>query len=168
MHIQPCRAWSVETWGIWPPRGANQHINFTGSNQPHASRLLECTGLESVGSAMSVTPTTNLLINKFTQSGAIALTTVFTPPAPCLDPTLYPTAPSWAIFSSSCAPYPNSAWFNYQRAASSWYSPGVCPHSYEYVATSIQQLEGGGRITLAVCCPAYVPIGDFQPVSWYL
>ncbi|KAI1334398.1 hypothetical protein F5Y15DRAFT_291964 [Xylariaceae sp. FL0016] len=96
----------------------------------------------------------------FTQKTASALTTVITPKADCTAASAYePTTwagNQWAyqldsgISKETCYP---SSYSDYQYNSGLWYSPGVCPLSYEYVATSIQSSASGPATTLAVCCP---------------
>ena len=95
-------------------------------------------------------------IGKFTQTSGIALTTRFTAPTDCTDADAYSY---WWNTASSCFPSPKFG--SYQESASNslWYSPGVCPYKYNYVATSVQSSGPGGLpITLAICCPPYEAI----------
>ena len=96
----------------------------------------------------------------FTQASAIPLTTLFTPHADCTAASAYEST-TWAgnqwayqldsgISKPTCYP---SSYSDYQYDSGLWYSPGVCPYSYEYVATSVQRPASGNATTLAVCCP---------------
>ncbi|KAI1868231.1 hypothetical protein JX265_007054 [Neoarthrinium moseri] len=91
---------------------------------------------------------------------AIALTTVFTPKSDCTAASAYAST-TWAgnqwayqldsgISKATCYPSSYSA---YQYKSGLWYSPGVCPLSYNYVATSIIRPTSGPATTLAICCP---------------
>ncbi|KAK3719904.1 hypothetical protein LTR37_004027 [Vermiconidia calcicola] len=108
-----------------------------------------------------------------TQTAAIPLTTIFTPPFDCTAPEAYDRTEwagnQWAfqldsgVNTPSCYP---SSYSEYQsNGRRLWYSPGVCPHLYEYVATSIRSAEDAGpATTLAICCPPGVhdaPNGHF-------
>ena len=96
----------------------------------------------------------------FTQTSAIPLTTVLTPSDDCTAASAYEST-EWAgaqrayqldsgINKPSC--YPES-YSEYQYDSGLWYSPGVCPHLYNYVATAVYRPESGPATTLAVCCP---------------
>lgn len=98
--------------------------------------------------------------SSLTQSSTIPLTTVLTPNADCTAPSAYVATP-WAnnqialqldsgFSKSTCYP---SSYGQIQYDSGLWYSPGVCPYSYEYVATSVQRGAGGDATTLAICCP---------------
>lgn len=85
---------------------------------------------------------------------AEALTTLFTPPPDCSNPSAYATTYhsnnhyvyqlDSGIQRPSCYPSGYSSIIE----ASSYFSPGVCPLSYEYVSTSTTR-----GTTIAVCCP---------------
>ncbi|KAK9792852.1 hypothetical protein AB5N19_00124 [Seiridium cardinale] len=96
----------------------------------------------------------------FTQTSASALTTIFTPNSDCTAASAYAST-TWAgnqwayqldsgMSKSTCYPSSFSA---YQYKSGYWYSPGVCPLSYNYVATSINRPTSGPATTLAICCP---------------
>ncbi|GKU08329.1 hypothetical protein FLAG1_08864 [Fusarium langsethiae] len=99
--------------------------------------------------------------NDLTQTSPIPLTTVFTPKDGCTAQTAYSSA-EWsnnqmAYFLdkdgliSSCYP---SGYKSLQRDSNLWYSPGVCPHEYNYAATTISSYTDAPATTFAICCPS--------------
>lgn len=98
----------------------------------------------------------------FTQTSAIPLTTILTPNADCTAASAYVSTfwagNQWAyqldsgIRKPTCYPSDYSA---YQYKSKLWYSPGVCPQSYQYVATSTITHDNAPVTTFAVCCPPY-------------
>lgn len=90
------------------------------------------------------------------------LTRIFTPSPDCTNPSAY-TSSLWAnnqyayqldsgVSKYSCYP---TKYSSLQIDKSSYYSPGVCPLSYEYVATSTARgpAENAAVATYTVCCP---------------
>jgi hypothetical protein len=103
----------------------------------------------------------------FTQAGyagILPLTTIYSPSLDCAAASAYTTS-VWAdkinggdeiaillddgAHISSCYP---SSYSKYQYHTGYYYSPGVCPSSYQYVATSVQSDDSEQPLTLILCC----------------
>jgi hypothetical protein len=98
-------------------------------------------------------------VSSFTQTSSIPLTTIFTPNKDCTDDDAWKTLTGadyvWhelddGILKTTCYP---SSYVKYQYNSNDWYSPGVCPLSYVYVATSVVSQGDEPATTFAVCCP---------------
>jgi hypothetical protein len=111
---------------------------------------------------MHVPPNTKLptALERRATTTVLPLTTVFTPPASCLNaPFTLESSSSgvagfstawrdWGETSSQC--YPHS--FSSLQFTWGWYSPGVCPSGYAIAQTSIPSTAI--KTTQAWCCPA--------------
>lgn len=92
-----------------------------------------------------------------------SLTTTFTPPTTCLEPTFTLTPLGSDIAHTNFSEvsrgvrtecYPSGFWLASPSASlASWYSPGICPLGYFTVEQSID-LEASIQITSATCCPS--------------
>lgn len=88
-------------------------------------------------------------------STPIALTTIFTPPPSCLSTITYDGTSFWQggvrqLGDHGCYPPSFTAIYN------SFYSPGICPHSWTSVGTIFGNditATNGLVLTNAMCCP---------------
>lgn len=83
---------------------------------------------------------------------ALPLTTLFTPPSDCRASSAYWQPGNATSINSTTTCYPQS-WESYQKTANGFYSPGVCPLSYEWPTVSVVPAPDGIPVTQAVCCP---------------
>lgn len=107
--------------------------------------------------AKASTPTTITSSVSLIQNG-IPLVDIFTPPRDCTAASAY--APTiWAGNQVAYTPKPSAkrpACYPTLSAYNSgglWYSPGVCPTGYNYVATTSILRTQGSFVTMAYCCP---------------
>jgi len=91
-----------------------------------------------------------------------ALTTIFTPPASCLDEIVTEANTYWQI-----APLYLTQCYPYGYATSIFFSPGICPSGYvmgQLTASSIVKGTSTAWETSASCCPRY---DAFSPLRMF-
>jgi hypothetical protein len=105
-------------------------------------------------------PPTRVATSVSLQTENRPLTTVFTPPSSCFKPSQWLSSPNtWSggitAFGVNIVDVPQcypSGLSEYTTDNTVWFSPGVCPESWNYLAT-MTRVTGGSTITSAYCCP---------------
>ena len=118
--------------------------------------------------AFTPVPYTTYTVNSsspgaITKTVTLPLTTVFTQPTPCIAASRFDRN-VWADgfveygvgpVASEPGCYPPH--LGSMTSEYLLYSPGVCPHLWNYAATTTAwAYQGGYTTTLAICCPPYV------------
>ncbi|OCL03070.1 hypothetical protein AOQ84DRAFT_420548 [Glonium stellatum] len=90
------------------------------------------------------------------------LTTIFTPPASCLTPCIFPQdagRADVALIGSACS-YSGNAYSNcdpssFNKAVVDFpiYSPGICPDGFTTACSPLSEFSLATSITAQVCCP---------------
>lgn len=97
---------------------------------------------------------------------AVALTTVFSPPAACTTDTWYIEYLSGTNYYDTAIDASDSGWWlsqgptdwsscfpsGYATNTNSYFSPGVCPSGYWIASQSVDSINGNVE-TRATCCP---------------